>query len=144
MNILVINGPNLNMLGVREPSIYGHETLEDVSKRCQAKLSGLGHSVAWRQSNDCSELVGWVQSAGNDGFQAIVINPAALGHYSIDLRDSLLTFKGKKVEVHLSNTYKREKFRKVKITTGACDGVIEGLGTKGYELALLSIIEGEE
>ena len=138
MKLLILNGPNLNLLGSREPDIYGTESLKGIEKKTMSSCENI--DAAWRQSNSENELIGWVQTAEKDGFSAIVINPGALTHTSLALRDALANFNGMKVEVHLSNTYKREKFRKTKLTSAVCDGIIEGLGSKGYKLAIDSII----
>lgn len=145
MKILILNGPNLNLLGTREPDIYGSQSLEDIAKDTQKAISGDFKQVncEWRQSNSELVLVDWVQNAEKDGFKAIVINPAAFTHTSVALCDALRLFSGKKVEVHLSNTYKREMFRKTKLTSGACDAVVEGFGAIGYQLAVRSILESE-
>lgn len=140
MKILVLGGPNLNLLGRREPEVYGTDTLEDIEKYIVGSFSNVSFSSTWKQSNSESELIGWIQNAEKDGFNAIIINPAGLTHSSVSLHDALKFFKGKKVEVHLSNTYKREEFRKVKITSGASDGVIEGFGKNSYKLAFHYIL----
>lgn len=141
MKILVLGGPNLNLLGRREPEVYGSDTLEDIEKYIKNSFLNVSLSSIWKQSNSEAELIGWIQSAKNDGFSAIVINPAGLTHSSVSLYDALKFFDGKKVEVHLTNTYKREEFRKIKITSGASDGIIEGFGKKSYKLAFQYIIE---
>lgn len=140
MKILVLGGPNLNLLGQREPEIYGADTLEDIEKYIENSFSNVSFSSTWKQSNSEAELIGWIQSAKAEGYDAIVINPAGLTHSSVSLHDALKFFTGKKVEVHLSNTYKREEFRKVKITSGASDGVIEGFGKSSYKLAFHYIL----
>lgn len=140
MNVLVLGGPNLNLLGQREPEIYGSETLEDIEKYINQTFSNESFSTVWKQSNSESDLIEWVQSAKKDGFDAIVINPAGLTHTSVSLHDALKFFEGTKVEVHLSNTYKREEFRKVKVTSGASDGVVEGFGKNSYKLAFHYIL----
>jgi len=140
MKILVLGGPNLNLLGRREPEIYGMDTLEDIEKYIEESFSEISISSTWKQSNSEAELINWIQSAKDDGFSAIVINPAGLTHSSISLYDALKFFDGIKVEVHISNTYKREDFRKVKITSGASDGVIEGFGKTSYKLAFHYIL----
>lgn len=139
MKILILNGPNLNLLGTREPGIYGKETLGDIEKSLQTLAGENNFTVDMRQTNSENELVSWVQDAAKHGFEGILINPAAFGHTSIALRDALATFNGRKVEVHLSNTYKREIFRKNKLISPVCDGVIEGFGAKSYLLALESL-----
>lgn len=140
MKILVINGPNLNLLGTREPEIYGRFSLKDISQMVEKEFKEQKLDVEWRQSNSESQIVDWVQLAGDDGFKAIIINPGALTHTSVSLSDALRLFSGKKVEVHLSNTYKREIYRKTKYTSSSCDGVIEGLGPIGYLLAIRSVL----
>ncbi len=141
MKILVLGGPNLNLLGQREPEVYGSDTLEDIEKYINQTFSEESFSSVWKQSNSESDLIEWIQSAKQDGFDAIIINPAGLTHTSVSLHDALKFFEGRKVEVHLSNTYKREEFRKVKITSGASDGVVEGFGKKSYKLAFHYILE---
>jgi len=140
MKILVLGGPNLNLLGCREPEIYGSDTLEDIEKYINNSFSNVAFSAVWKQSNSEAELIDWVQCAKVDGFSAIVINPAGLTHSSVSLHDALKTYDGIKVEVHLSNTYKREEFRKIKITSGASDGIVEGFGKQGYKLAFHYIL----
>ncbi len=141
MKVLVLGGPNLNLLGKREPEVYGSDTLKDIERFITDSFKGETFSSVWRQSNQESELIEWIQQAEADGFEAIIINPAGLTHSSVSLHDALKFFNGKKVEVHLSNTYKREEFRKVKITSGASDGVIEGFGKNSYKLAFHYILE---
>ena len=140
MKVLVLGGPNLNLLGQREPEIYGSNPLKDIESFVNSSFGEEFVSV-WRQSNDESELINWIQDAKSEGFEALVINPAGLTHTSVSLHDALKFFEGTKIEVHLSNTYKREEFRKVKITSGASDGVIEGLGKYGYKLAFQYILD---
>ena len=141
MKVLVLGGPNLNLLGKREPEVYGSDTLKDIENYINESFSGNAFTSVWKQSNQESELIEWIQQAESNGFEAIIINPAGLTHSSVSLHDALKFFNGKKVEVHLSNTYKREEFRKVKITSGASDGVIEGFGKKSYKLAFHYILE---
>lgn len=141
LKILVLGGPNLNLLGQREPEIYGKDTLKDIEDYVNSSLSSKSFESTWRQSNDEGEIINWIQAAEKEGFEAIVINPAAYTHTSVAIHDSLKSFNGKKVEVHLSNTYQREEFRKVKITSGASDGVIEGFGKYSYLLAFKYLLE---
>jgi 3-dehydroquinate dehydratase-2 len=144
MKILMINGPNLNLLGTREPEIYGSKSLSEIRDKLEKEFSDESLVFDWRQSNNSSELIMWIQCATEENIDAIVINPAGLTHTSVALMDALSLFKGKKVEVHLSNTYKREEFRKIKLTSKSCNGVIEGFGPAGYELAVRSLlIDGE-
>ncbi len=133
--ILVLNGPNLNLLGTREPEIYGSQTLSDVEDMVHAKAADLGLSVDFRQSNDEGELVTWIQNARAD-MDAIIINGAAYTHSSVAILDALLAFEGPVIEVHLSNIFQREAFRHHSYVSQAADGVICGLGAKGYLLAL--------
>jgi 3-dehydroquinate dehydratase-2 len=132
MNILVLNGPNLNLLGQREPGIYGTETLADVEASCRVlDLAG----VEFRQSNHEGVLVDWIQEA-RGRFDAIVINPGAYSHSSIAILDALNAFEGRVVEVHISNIHRREAFRHHSHVSARADAVIAGLGTEGYRAAL--------
>jgi 3-dehydroquinate dehydratase-2 len=133
--LLILNGPNLNLLGTREPDVYGHETLDDVKARCFGLATELGVGVDFRQSNHEGQLVDWVQEARGmaDG---IVINPAAYTHTSVAILDALTMFQGPVIEVHISNIHKREAFRHHSFVSGRADGVIAGCGTEGYLLAM--------
>ena len=133
--LLILNGPNLNLLGTREPDVYGHETLDDVKARCLGLATELGVRVDFRQSNHEGQLVDWVQEARGmaDG---IVINPAAYTHTSVAILDALTMFQGPVIEVHISNIHKREAFRHHSFVSGRADGVIAGCGTEGYLLAM--------
>jgi 3-dehydroquinate dehydratase-2 len=133
--LLILNGPNLNLLGTREPDVYGHETLDDVKARCLGLATELGVGVDFRQSNYEGQLVDWVQEARGmaDG---IVINPAAYTHTSVAILDALTMFQGPVIEVHISNIHKREAFRHHSFVSGRADGVIAGCGTEGYLLAM--------
>ena len=137
-SILVINGPNLNLLGTREPGIYGEETLSDIEQRMIEKASLLGLSVDFRQSNLEGEIVNWIQEA-QDGFSAIIINAGALTHTSVAIMDALLAVNTPTVEVHLSNIFKREEFRHHSYITPAAIGMITGFGAIGYLLAVDAI-----
>lgn len=132
---LILNGPNLNMLGVREPSIYGRDTLDDISRNCAKRAAELGLQVDFRQSNHEGELVTWIQQARGSA-SGIIINPGAYGHTSIALLDALLITELPVVEVHLSNIFRREEFRHHTYVSQAASGVICGLGAQGYLLAL--------
>ncbi len=136
--VLVINGPNLNLLGKREPEIYGSLTLSEIEKLCLEKATALGLSLEFFQSNHEGELVTAVQKARED-FHGIIINPAAYSHTSIALLDALSMCDMPKVEVHLSNIHRRESFRHTSFVSKAVDGVICGLGAKGYLLALEAV-----
>lgn len=133
--IYILNGPNLNLLGKREPDIYGSETLDDIARRCKAKGETVGLSVDVRQTNIEGELVGWVQEA-RDKASGIVINAAAYTHTSVALHDALKACDLPVVEVHLSNIYKREPFRHNSFVSPVANGVICGFGGQGYEFAL--------
>ena len=134
--LLVLNGPNLNLLGSREPDIYGSDTLDDINARLTAQAEGLGHSIAFVQSNAEHELIDAVHQARADGVGCIVINPGAFTHTSIGLRDALLGVAIPFIEVHLSNVHAREDFRQTSYLSDVAVGVITGLGAKGYEYAV--------
>ncbi|MBO6949474.1 MAG: type II 3-dehydroquinate dehydratase [Rhodospirillales bacterium] len=136
--ILILNGPNLNMLGTREPEIYGSETLADVEARCRSRAETLGVEIDFRQSNIEGELVGWIQDARTSA-SGIIINAAAYTHTSVALLDALNTCDMPIVEVHLSNIHQRESFRHKSYIARAADGMICGLGSLGYELALEAV-----
>ena len=133
--ILILNGPNLNMLGVRDPAIYGKDTLADIAKRCAQQAKKLGLAADFRQSNLEGELVTWIQQA-RGAAAGIVINPGGYGHTSVALLDALQVAELPVIEVHLSNIHRRERFRHRTFTSQAATGVICGLGAKGYLLAL--------
>lgn len=133
--ILVLNGPNLNLLGRREPGIYGRETLADIEAACRRRAEGLGFGLDWRQSNAEGQLVDWIQEAGGR-FVAIIINAAAYTHTSIAILDALSAVDVPVFEVHLSNIFRREDFRHVSYISRVARGVICGLGPYGYELAI--------
>ncbi len=134
-NILVLNGPNLNMLGTREPEIYGSETLSDIESKMAVHAGKLGYSIDFRQSNSESELIGWIQQAGNDA-QAILLNAGAFTHTSVAILDALQTVDIPVIEVHLSNIFRREEFRHHSYISPAANGVICGFGGNSYILAL--------
>ena len=133
--ILVIHGPNLNMLGMREPDIYGHQTLEEIDSALQAKAERLGLHIETFQSNHEGDIVDRIQQA-HDSFHGIIINPAAYTHTSIAIRDALSLLKIPVVEVHLSNIYNRESFRRTSMISAVVTAQISGLGFHGYLLAL--------
>ena len=133
--IYVLNGPNLNLLGTREPEIYGRETLEDVRRLCEARAAALGREVVFRQSNHEGELIDWIQEAREKG-SAIVLNPAGYGHTSIAILDALKACELPVVECHLSNPAAREDFRRHTYVSLAARGVVSGFGAKSYELAV--------
>ncbi len=134
--ILVLNGPNLNLLGLREPTHYGHATLSDINDILFAQAAAGGHELECFQSNAESELLDKIHSAFQEGIDFIIINPAAYTHTSVALRDALLGVKIPFIELHLSNIYQREDFRHFSYFSDIAIGVISGLGSKGYELAL--------
>lgn len=131
MTIFVLNGPNLNLLGQREPDIYGLATLKEIELMCRDRAADLGYDIDFRQSNDEGKLVDWIQEA-RTAAKGIVINPAALGHYSIALRDAIAACDVPVIEVHLSNIWAREEFRQTSVISAVVAGVISGLGTWGY------------
>ena len=133
--VYILNGPNLNLLGLRQPAIYGHETLADVERDCLALAADLGLTVRFHQSNREYELIDWIhQARGTAG--GIAINPAAFTHTSVAILDALNAFDGPVIEVHISNVHRREPFRHHSFVSGRADGVIAGCGTQGYLLAL--------
>ncbi|MET0987889.1 MAG: type II 3-dehydroquinate dehydratase [Steroidobacteraceae bacterium] len=134
--ILLLNGPNLNLLGTREPGIYGAGTLADITARLQTLAGELGHEIEAYQSNSEAELIGRIQSAPSVGVAYILFNPAAFTHTSIALRDALLAVGLPFIEVHLSNVHARESFRHHSYFSDVAHGTIVGLGAMGYELAL--------
>ena len=134
--ILVLHGPNLNLLGEREPQHYGATSLDAINQRLQARAAQAGVTLTVAQSNDESELVGRIQQAQRDTVDFIIINPAAFTHTSVALRDALAAVRIPFIEVHLSNVFRREEFRRHSYFTDLAAGVISGLGAKGYELAL--------
>lgn len=136
--VFVLNGPNLNLLGLREPAVYGTATLKDVEERCRAHAAGLGLSIDFRQSNHEGELVTWIHEA-RDKASAIAINAGAYTHTSVALHDALRTAEVPAVEVHLSNVYKREAFRHHSFMAPAVTGVICGFGPESYVLALTAL-----
>ena len=137
--VVVINGPNLDRLGEREPEIYGSTTLAEIEKRLIARGAELGLAVECFQSNDEEELIAAVRDAPARGAAAIMINPAALSHFSYPLREELAATGLPVVEVHISNIHAREPFRRLSLVSGVAKGVIAGLGVNGYTLALEAI-----
>ncbi len=135
-SILVLNGPNLNLLGTREPGHYGHTTLTDIHGSLLARAESAGHKLSFMQSNAEFELIDRIQMAYGDGTDYILFNPAAFTHTSVALRDALLGVGIPFIEVHLSNVHAREPFRAHSYFSDIADGVISGLGAMGYALAL--------
>jgi 3-dehydroquinate dehydratase-2 len=133
--ILLLNGPNLNMLGQREPAIYGADTLADIEQRCLARADAIGLALTFRQSNHEGELVTWIQDA-NEACDGLIVNAGAYTHTSIALLDALTLLDCPIIELHLSNIFAREKFRHHSYISAVATGVICGLGASGYTLAL--------
>jgi len=133
--IYVLNGPNLNLLGKRQPHIYGHETLADVEADCRKLAAGLGLDMRFHQSNREYEIIDWVHEA-RETASGIVINPAAFTHTSVAILDALNAFDHPIIEVHISNVHKREEFRHHSYVSAIASGVITGFGTQGYQLAI--------
>ena len=140
VNILAINGPNLNMLGTREPEIYGADTLADVEASCRAVCEGENVSLEWMQTNREAEVVTAIQQAIGKA-EWILINAAGLTHCSVPLRDALALFAGRKIEVHLSNIHKRESFRHHSMISAVVDGVVLGFGPMSYVMAIKGILD---
>ena len=133
--IYVLNGPNLNLLGVREPEIYGYTTLKDIETTCRTRLEGTGYDLVFRQSNHEGELIDWIHEAREKAC-ALVINPAGYGHTSVALLDALKALSIPIIECHLSNPQTREAFRHHSYVSLAAKGIIAGFGAFGYELAI--------
>lgn len=136
MKVLVMNGPNINFLGIREKKVYGNETYETLCQRIRNCAEGLGIEAEIFQSNSEGALIDRIQEAYRDGTQGIIINPGAYTHYSYALRDALASVEMPKIEVHISNIHQREEFRRTSVTAPVCTGQIIGMGLQGYELAL--------
>lgn len=137
--ILIINGPNLNLLSLRDKDIYGNNSLEDIEHNCQKIAKDNNLEVIFEQRNSEGDIVDLIQTA-IDRFDVIIINAAAYTHTSVAIRDALEIFNGKKIELHLSNIYKREDFRHKSLISDISDGIIAGFGAKGYELAIKSLL----
>ncbi|CAB4831939.1 MAG: type II 3-dehydroquinate dehydratase [Actinobacteria bacterium] len=137
-SVLILNGPNLDRLGTREPAIYGTATFADLVALCTAEALTLGLAADVRQSNDEAELIGWLHEAA-DSNSPVIINPAAFTHYSYALRDACALVESPLIEVHLSNPAAREEFRQTSVISGVADGVIAGFGIESYRLALHAV-----
>ncbi len=137
--IFVLNGPNLNLLGKREPQIYGYDTLDDVETACQDIASAAGLGLRLLQSNHEGQIVDWIHDA-REAASGIVINPGALTHTSVAILDALNAFDGPVIEVHISNVHKRESFRHHSYVSLRADGIIIGCGTEGYQLAVRRLV----
>lgn len=136
--IYLLNGPNLNLLGQRQPEIYGRDTLDDIAETCKKVAVAQGMTLKAFQSNSEGQLIDWVHEARQNA-DAIIINPGAYSHTSIALLDALNTFEGKVIEVHISNIHKREEFRHHSYISLRSDGIIVGVGTQGYMLAVQAL-----
>lgn len=137
--VAIINGPNLNFLGIREKDVYGDLTLDDINALIQSKAKELGFEPTFYQSNIEGEIINFVQQAHLENYHAIIINAGAYTHYSYAIRDALASTNIKKIEVHLSNIYAREDFRSKSVLSAVCDGVICGFSYESYILALYTI-----
>lgn len=144
MKIMILNGPNLNRLGKREPEIYGHETLADVQDALEHVAAKYAATIDFRQSNHEGELVDWLHEAADQQYDGVVINPAAYTHTSVALHDAVAGIDVPVIEVHISNVHKREAFRHHSYLAPACIGQIVGLGTYGYTLALQTLLHKGE
>lgn len=136
MKLLVLNGPNINFLGIREKGIYGTEDYESLVQMLEEKANGEGHEIQVFQSNHEGAIIDKIQEAYHQGVEGIIINPGAFTHYSYAVRDALASIEAPKIEVHISNVHKREEFRHVSVTVPVCTGQVVGLGLKGYALAM--------
>lgn len=139
--VLVLHGPNLNLLGTREPDVYGATTLAQINQGLQQQAQAAGHQLDYLQSNAEFQLIERIHAAKNEQIEFILFNPAAFTHTSVALRDALLAVSIPFIEVHLSNVFQREKFRHHSYFSDVAVGVISGLGAKGYDLALQAAIE---
>ncbi|QTF93342.1 type II 3-dehydroquinate dehydratase [Halomonas sp. BM-2019] len=142
--VLVLHGPNLNLLGTRQPEIYGYETLDDVDNALREKAILAGWDIQCKQSNHEGVLIDAIHAARLDGTVGIIINPAAYTHTSVAILDALNAFDGTVIEVHLSNVHKRDSFRHHSYVSLRADGVIAGLGTQGYQAALDALIKAAD
>ena len=140
MRIFVLNGPNLNLLGEREPDVYGTATLADIEKAVRWRGDELAVDIEFRQTNDEGELIGWIHEA-RDEAQGVILNPAAFTHYSLALREALSAIGEPVIEVHISNIYAREEWRAKSVVSGVVTGVVAGLGPQGYVRALDALYE---
>lgn len=139
MNLLVLHGPNLNLLGTREPGVYGQQTLQEIDAGLQALAQELGIGLSSRQSNHEGVLIDWLQGAEAEGFTGIVLNPGGYTHTSVALRDAIAAIRLPVVEVHLSNVHAREEFRRHSYVSPVARGVISGFGADSYRLGVLAL-----
>jgi len=137
--ILVLNGPNLNRLGKREPNVYGRTTLNDLEECCQTWATSLGLEVTCKQSNHEGQLIDWIHEAEDEAMQGIIINPGGYTHTSVALRDAIASVDVNTIEVHISNVFARESFRHHSYLAPVCLGSIAGLGIEGYHAALIKL-----
>ena len=137
--IIIINGPNLNLLGTREPEVYGIKTLDDIKADCTVIAEALGVNLEFHQSNDESDIINWIQSAAEK--HGLIINAGAYTHTSIAIHDALKSSNSPAIEVHISNIHKREEFRHKSYLSSVVDGIIVGFGDYGYELAIHALIK---
>ncbi len=140
LKLLIINGPNLNLLGSREPEVYGSDTLEVIQNETTSWAKAKNVATEWYQSNIEGEIVSKIQEAREANFDGLIINPAAYSHTSVAILDALTLFEKPIIEVHISNTNNREEFRKTKLTARASTSLLEGFGKKGYILAIESFL----
>lgn len=136
MRVLFLFGPSLGALGTREPERYGTQTLQEIMHEVTERADALGHETEWRQSDHEGELVGWLLGARGDGFDVLVVNPGALTHYSYAIRDAIEASGLPAIEVHMTNIYAREEFRRESVISPVCRATITGTGAGGYHLAL--------
>jgi 3-dehydroquinate dehydratase-2 len=136
MRVLFLFGPNLGSLGRRDPERYGSQTLEEIMGEVGERGAALGHVVSWRQGDHEGDLVGWLNGAAGEGFEAVVVNPGALTHYSFALRDAVEGSDLPDIEVHQTNIYAREEFRRHSVVSAVCRASIAGAGAGGYHVAL--------
>lgn len=141
--ILILNGPNLNRLGKREPQIYGSETLEDIQIALENLAKHLQCEVVCKQSNHEGEIIDWIHSSEEEDYSGLIINPGAFTHYSFAIRDAIASISVPTIEVHISNVHARESFRHTSVISPVSTGQIVGFGTKGYKLALLYFVKEE-
>ncbi len=137
--VYILNGPNLNLLGTREPEIYGYATLADVEKLCNATAQRHGLAVDFRQSNHEGEIIDWIQEAGRERAAGLVINPAGYSHTSVAIRDALAALEAPIIEVHISNIHAREQFRRRSYVSQVARAVVCGFGAEGYALAITGL-----
>ncbi len=140
-NFLIINGPNLNMLGKREPEVYGKDSLDDVRAHTERGLQGLGARLEWFQSNVEGEIVTRLQAAASQDWHAVIINPGGYAHTSVAIHDAIKILQIPVIEVHLSHVHRRESFRQTLLTAKACVAIMSGLGKDVYRLAVLSQLQ---